>query len=50
MFRKVLIIFLMGLPLLGALLTGTSMAVLSAMSILLVIALAESSARNEQRE
>ena len=50
MFQRVLFIFLMGPPLLGAAATGTSMAILLAMSILFSIALDESSARNEELE
>jgi len=50
MFRKTLIILLMGVPLLGAIVTGTSMPVLLFMGILLFIALAESSVQNEQQE
>ena len=50
MFRKVLIIFLMAPLLIGAAVTGTSAPVLSMMVSLLLIALAESSARDDYLE
>ncbi len=50
MFRKILIIFLMGSLLVGAAYAGTSMPVLLLMGSLLLIALMESSVRNEPIE
>ena len=48
MFRKVLIIFLMAPLLAAAVATGTSLPLLMLMISLLLIALVESSARDEQ--
>lgn len=50
MFRKALIILLMAPLLIGAMVTGTSLPVLLLMISLLLIALAESSARDEYPE
>lgn len=50
MFRKVLIIFLMAPLLVGAVVTGTSFPVLLLMISLLLIALVESSERDEQQD
>ena len=50
MLRKALIIFLMGMVLIGAAATGTSFPILLLIGILIVIALAESAAHNEQQE
>jgi hypothetical protein len=50
MFRKMLIILLMGTLLVGAAYAGTSIPVLLLMGSLLLIALMESSMRNEQIE
>ncbi len=50
MFRKTLIIFLMGVLLVGAAAAGTSFPVLFLMGSLLFIALAEASAREEHDE
>jgi len=50
MFRKALIILLMAPLLIGALNTGTSFPVLLLMFSLLLIALVESSARDEEQE
>ena len=50
MFRKASIIFLMSPLLIGAAVTGTSLPVLFMMISLLLIALAESSARDEHQE
>ena len=50
MFRKASIIFLMSPLLIGAAVTGTSFPVLLMMVSLLLIALAESSSRDERRE
>jgi len=50
MFRKALIIFLMAPLLRGAMVTGTSIPVLLMMISLLLIALAESSARDDYLE
>ena len=50
MFRKVLIILVMAPLLIGAAVTGTSAPVLLMMVSLLLIALAESSARDEYPE
>jgi len=48
MLRQILIIFVMGILLLGAASTGTSFPVLLLMSSLLLIALIETSARGER--
>ena len=50
MLRQILITILMGALLAGAAATGTSFPVLLLMSGLLFVALAETSARNEQEE
>ena len=50
MFRKAFIILLMAPLLIGAAVTGTSLPVLLMMVSLLLIALAESSSRDERRE
>lgn len=50
MFRRALIILLMAPLLVGAVITGTSFPVLLLMVSLLLIALIESSAREEQEE
>lgn len=50
MFRKILIIFLMTPLLVGAVITGTPFPVLLLMFSLLLIALAQSSARSEGEE
>jgi hypothetical protein len=50
MFRKLLIIFLMAPLLVGAVVTGTSFPVVLLMFSLLLIALAESSVRDERQE
>jgi hypothetical protein len=50
MFRKALIIFLMGPLLAGAITSGASFPVLALMGGLILIALVQSSARDEQRD
>ncbi len=50
MFRKILIAILMAPLLVGAIITGTPFPVLLLMISLLLIALAQSSARDEQEE
>lgn len=50
MFRKILITFVMGMLLIGAAATGTSFPVLLLMASLLLIALAETEAREERDE
>ena len=50
MFRKILIVFLMAPLLTAAITTGASFPLLMLMFSLLLIALIESSARNEQEE
>ncbi|HEU0293448.1 MAG TPA: hypothetical protein VFR47_11970 [Anaerolineales bacterium] len=50
MFRKILITSVMGMLLIGAALTGTSFPVLLLMACLLLIALTETSTREERDE
>ena len=50
MFRKTLIIFLMGTLLIGAAAAGTSFPLLFLMASLLLVALVETSARDERDE
>ena len=50
MFRKIFIVFLMAPLLVAAVITGASFPLLMLMFSLLLIALIESSARNEQEE
>ena len=50
MFRKIFIVLLMAPLLIGAAVTGTSLPVLLMMVSLLLIALAESSSRDDRRE
>jgi hypothetical protein len=50
MFRKISITFVMGMLLIGAALTGTSFPVLLLMGSLLLIALVETSTREERDE
>jgi|RhiMetdeSRZDD1v2_1073273.scaffolds.fasta_scaffold02911_12 hypothetical protein len=50
MVRKIFIVFLMAPLLIAAVLTGTSSPVVLFMGLLLLIALAASSARTEQKE
>jgi hypothetical protein len=50
MFRQILIAFVMGILLIGAAATGTSFPVLLLMGSLLLVALAEVSARAERDE
>jgi hypothetical protein len=50
MFRKILILFLMAPLLIAAFATGTSFPLLILMMSLLLVALTESSARDEQQE
>ena len=50
MFRQILITSLMGILLAGAAVTGTSFSVLLLMAGLLLVALVQSSARDEQEE
>ena len=50
MYRQILITFVMGILLIGAAATGTSFPVLLLMGSLLLVALAEISARKEREE
>ena len=50
MIRKILIIFLMGPLLVGAMVSGTSFPVLALMGGLILIALVQSSPRDEQED
>jgi hypothetical protein len=50
MTRKIVLVFVMGLALTGAAATGTSFPVLLLMVALLLVALVETSARNEEQE
>lgn len=50
MIRQILIIFLMGILLAGAAVTGTSFSVLLLMAVLLLVALVQSSARDGRDE
>ena len=50
MFRKILVIFVMGMLLIGAAATGTSLPVLLLMVSLLLVALTETEAREEHDE